>query len=62
MVRRGSVKVVRGPGPQWGSADRGSVFSGYPKQMSRSFHDKLGKVLVYSPVGFRPFSSEVPVL
>jgi len=23
-------RVVRGPGPLWGSADRGSVFSGYP--------------------------------
>ena len=22
--------TVRGPGPLWGSADRGSVFSGYP--------------------------------
>ena len=26
----GSVGTVRGPGPQWGSADRGLVFSGYP--------------------------------
>ena len=23
-------KVVRVPGPEWGSADRGSVFSGHP--------------------------------
>ena len=33
-VRRGSPwtgpEVVHGPGPYWGSLDRGSVFSGYP--------------------------------
>ena len=31
-------------------------------KMSRSFHDKLGKVFVYSLVGFRPFPSGVSVL
>ena len=34
VVRKGSPwtgpQAVRGPGPWWGSADRGSVFSGYP--------------------------------
>ena len=29
--------------------------------MSRSFHDKLGNVFLYSPIGLRPFSSDVSV-
>ena len=44
-VVRGPVRrSVHGPGPWWGSVDRGSVFSGYPYQCwVRKIEEASGK-------------------